>query len=200
MHAIAPALARRLRARGCSVGARTSGYWHGPFGTGVDLGAIHDIGKRRLNPVPAGTRSDWMGRGWTGLDNLSIHRWIGLRIRRLGVRVPSGARDHKGSDLPVRRSVLLLVSSLVVGWVLGGCSCDERPSRPARSGRRWSRTAGFRSWRGGQPSGSGFRDGASAAPAWLPFTHLDTGRLRWLPSASNGYRALPTCGGESGLS
>ncbi len=56
-----------------------------------------------------------------------------LRIRRLGVRIPSGAQDRKALDLQEQGSSAFALSSLVDGWVLRGCSCDAHPLRPAPS-------------------------------------------------------------------
>ncbi len=67
-----------------------------------------------------------------GLANMKL---IDLRIRRLGVRIPSGAQGRKALDLQEQGSGAFALSSLVDGWVLGGCSCDGHPLRPAPS--RW---------------------------------------------------------------
>jgi len=136
-------------APGCSVGARTSGNWYGRTGDpagfeGRSEGApsIEQRGCIGAQAVDlrgyGGTWGDWAGCGRTGfliestLDKSILY--FGLRIRRLGVRIPSGAQDHQGSDLRKHGSGPFAFSSLVDVWVLGWCSCDEHPLRPALSG------------------------------------------------------------------
>ncbi|WP_232433872.1 helix-turn-helix transcriptional regulator [Salinispora arenicola] len=92
--------------------------------------------------------------------------------RRLGVRIPSGAQDQQGPGLPERRSGPLLVSPLVDGWVLGGCSCDEHLLRPGESGRVPISPDAFGSDSGRCPSHPKCRDAVPGAvrregwPVW----------------------------------
>jgi hypothetical protein len=59
--------------------------------------------------------------------------WEALRIRRLGVRIPSGAQDHKAPDLRILGSGADLFPSLLDGLVLLRARPSRNPwSRPVR--------------------------------------------------------------------
>ncbi|GAA0393501.1 hypothetical protein GCM10009541_40720 [Micromonospora gifhornensis] len=59
-----------------------------------------------------------------------MRSWLGTTDQKVRGSSPSGAQDYKASDLRKCGSDAFVFLSLVVGWVLGGCSCDERPLRP----------------------------------------------------------------------
>ena len=62
-----------------------------------------------------------------------MHKTL-LRIRRLGVRIPSGAQDHMALDLRICRSSADLFPSLLDVLVLLRCSSVTKPLVPPGPG------------------------------------------------------------------
>jgi hypothetical protein len=85
--------------------------------------------RRRTQPdQPSANRTNYG-------NDLNTHK-LGLRIRRLGVRIPSGAQDHMAPDLRICGSGADPFPSLVDGLVLLRCSPVREGPGPAQSGEQ----------------------------------------------------------------
>ena len=113
---------RRYGSDVCSVAARLSGDGQAqPTGCGTSVNGLLTVVGAPWFGVPSATAHP---QTWSAVARVAATHTFQLRIRRLGVRVPSGAQHQQASDVPEQRPVDDLLPSTVDDRVLLRCSSD----------------------------------------------------------------------------